>query len=199
MVTVERGQAHTLEAIVAGLVLLSSLVFALQMTAVTPLSASTSSQHIENQQRAAASGVLAAAAENGTLRDAALYWNESAGRFHNVSRLGYYTDETPDGLALARMLDRTYADSVAFNVYLVYGLPDGGANRVRLIYRGVPSDNAVTAARNVVLTDNATLIAEDGTETTVPVSNSSTFYAPELHDGSPVYNVIRVEVVAWRI
>ncbi|MES3517653.1 MAG: hypothetical protein PPP58_08325, partial [Natronomonas sp.] len=56
-----RGQAYTLEAVVAAVLLIASLIFALQVTAVTPLSASTSSQHIENQQRGSAAGLLAAA------------------------------------------------------------------------------------------------------------------------------------------
>ncbi len=65
-----RAQAHTLEAIVSGMLLLASLVFALQMTAVTPLSASTSSQHIENQQQAIGHGVLASAVAEGALKPA---------------------------------------------------------------------------------------------------------------------------------
>ena len=76
MVTV-RGQIYTLEAVIAAVLLVSSLVFALQVTAVTPLSASTSNQHIENQQRASASGVLTAAEEAGILQDAVLFWNDS--------------------------------------------------------------------------------------------------------------------------
>ena len=72
MVSEDRGQAYTLEAIIASVLLISSLVFALQVTVVTPLSASTSNQHIENQQRASAAGVLTAAQETGALKDAVL-------------------------------------------------------------------------------------------------------------------------------
>lgn len=67
-----RGQAHTLEAFAAALLLISGLIFALQATAVTPLSASTSNQHIQNQQQLIASDILTTSAENETLQDALL-------------------------------------------------------------------------------------------------------------------------------
>jgi len=61
--TDDRAQAHTLEAFAAAILLVAALTFALQATAVTPLSASTSNQHIENQQRAVATDLLATSAE----------------------------------------------------------------------------------------------------------------------------------------
>lgn len=100
-----RAQVHTLESIVAGLLLMASVVFALQMTAVTPLSASTSSQHIENQQQASAEGVLAAAAESGALRRAVLYWDEQEGTFNGTTDGTAYTVNAPPN-DFGTMLDR---------------------------------------------------------------------------------------------
>jgi F0F1-type ATP synthase membrane subunit b/b' len=74
----ERGQAFTLEAVVSAVLLLTAIAFALQVTIVTPLSASTSSQHIENQQAAVSDGLLAAEAENGTIKETLLYWNSGS-------------------------------------------------------------------------------------------------------------------------
>nr|WP_267163201.1 hypothetical protein [Halovenus salina] len=78
----DRGQALTLEAVVGAILMLAAIGFALQMTAVTPLSASTSSQHIENQLQSTSEGVLDTAADTGALREAVLYWNETTGEFH---------------------------------------------------------------------------------------------------------------------
>jgi hypothetical protein len=103
----DRGQAYTLEAFIAALLLISSLTFALQVTAVTPLSASTANQHIENQQRSSASGVLAAGHESGALKEAVLYWNASTERFHDATRNDYYTNEYPD-IPFGEMLDRAF-------------------------------------------------------------------------------------------
>ena len=198
MVVDDRGQAHTLEAVVAGLLLLSSVIFALQMTAVTPLSASTSSQHIENQQRSVAQGVLASAAERGSLKSTILYWNDTEGEFYGVNSIGYYTGDPP-GTTFGRMLERTFDQrGISYNVDLVFETPAGDQKRKRLVYRGVPSDNAIVAARTVTLTDFDPLYEKDGRANhSAPLNDSSSFYISDV--GGAVYNVVRVEVVAWRI
>lgn len=194
-----RGQAFTLEAITASLLLVGGLVFALQATAVTPLSASTSSQHIENQQQAAAEGVLTTTLEDGSLRRALLYWNESAnggsGGFHNASVEGYYVDVVPPN-AFGRALDRTFASrNVIVNVYVYYE-EDGREKEQRMVYRGEPSDNAVSATTTVTLYEGATRYAADGSRTAT-ITND-TFYAPNASAANGAYNTLRVEVIAWR-
>ncbi len=192
----DRGQAHTLEAIVAGLLLLSAVVYALQMTAVTPLSASTSSQHIENQQSSVARGVLAVAAERDALKPTLLYWNNASSEFHGSPDTGYYTSEPPD-TTFGDMLERAFDDAaIAYNVDVRYLTTDGDVAREPMVHRGVPSDNAVRSARAVTLTDDDRLVDPDGSRN-MTVAESSTFYADDLN--GTVYNVVRVEVVAWRI
>ncbi|WP_082223349.1 DUF7288 family protein [Halosimplex carlsbadense] len=193
-----RGQAHALEGVVASLVLLSAVVFALQMTAVTPLSASTSSQHLENQQRESARGILGAAAANGSLEPAVLYWSGTAERFHGASDQGYYTSGAPE-TAFGRMLGRSFdRGGVAYNVRLSFADGSGGQEEIAMVYQGEPSDNAVSATRTVVLLDDAQLLDAGGEPRGETVRESSRFYAPDADSGS-VYNVIRVEVVVWRI
>jgi len=197
-VTLQRGQVHTLEGVVAALLLVSSIVFALQMTSVTPLSASTSSQHIENQQQATAEGVLANAADSGALEEAVLFWNESADSFHDTRGERYYTGKVPPN-ELGDLLDRAFGSrGIAYNVWAVHQAGDGNSTqRQEIVFVGEPSDNAVKTTRTVVLTDDDRLYDETGAETDTRVANAS-FYAPDVASGS-VYNVIRVEVVVWRI
>ena len=193
-----RGQAHTLEAIVAGLLLLSSIIFALQATAVTPLSASTSSQHIENQQRSVTSGVLAAAARQDALTSTVLYWNNSSERFHGTTDIGYYTNGPPN-TTFGTMLSRAFGDrSISYNVRLIFHKPSGERLTRSLVDQGVPSDNAVVAGRTVTITDDDPLYSAD--EEPIPgsnVTNASSFYMQDI--GANVYNVVRVEVITWRI
>jgi hypothetical protein len=199
----ERGQAVTLEAIAAGLVLLSSVIFALQMTAVTPLSASTSSQHIENQLEATTEGVLASTVADGSLRRALLYYNESSSRFIGADgRRGEYRGSPPDnqlGQTLEWAFDRR---GIAYNVYVIYDA--GGADRTRrMYYRGEPSDNAVTARATIPLADDAPLYDDtDGDGVAEPrsltVSDTSGYLMGE-GSTSGLYNVATVEVVVWRI
>jgi hypothetical protein len=200
-----RGQAHTLEAVVASLLLLASLTFALQMTVVTPLSASTSSQHIENQQAATANGVLAAAAEEGALKEAVLYWNDTNVQFHDASDNGRYAGQMPNN-TFGRMLNRSFISrSIVINVYVNYESENGALDRRAMIYSGQPSDNAVAVSRTVTLVDDDSLVHENETESSVTVKESDTYFVPDRGTGGDtskeggIYSVVEVEVVTWRI
>ncbi|WP_276272421.1 DUF7288 family protein [Haloarcula litorea] len=193
-----RGQAHTLEAIVASLVLLTGLIFALQMTAVTPLSASTSSQHIENQQQSVSEGLLATAAERDALEPAILYWNNSTGKYHNASGtgIGVYAS-TPPNNTFGAMLERVFDErGIAYNVYVRYR-NSTSQKRIIYLYNGRPSDNAVSASQTVTLMDDDHLYDTDGTRNETTLSTATGFPIPDR--GANVYNTVRVEVVSWRI
>lgn len=192
-----RGQAHTLEGIIAGLLVLSAIAFALQVTAVTPLSASTSNQHIQNQQRAAAAGVLTTAADSGALERAVLYWNESRPAFHDATvRQGYSSaPPTEFGEILEATFDRR---GIAYNVDVSYRVSDGTQRQVRMVHQGVPSDSAVRATREVVLTDDDALYWANGTQSSTSVADTDSYFAGSIGDPG-LYNVLRVEVIVWRI
>jgi len=204
----ERGQAYALEAVVASLILLGGLVFALQSTAVTPLSASTSSQHIENQQAATAEGVLAAAAENGSLRGAVLNWNDTGGKFYGAEiNQSYHTNNATNN-SFGDLLSRAFdGRGIVYNVYVHYQSDrddDGVVERrgtQRMVYRGEPTDNAAAATRAVTLYDDDELYNASDVPNGTVVSGSN-FYAEDVTDTSGsntgVYNVVTVEVVVWR-
>jgi len=192
-----RGQAHTLEALAGSLLLVGALVFALQVTAVTPLSASTSSQHIENQQQATAAGLLSTGLEDGSLRTAVLFWDDGSSpqRFHGAAGQRYYVDRSPPN-EFGGLLDRAFASrAIVYNV-VVYFEEDGRRKSQRMVYRGEPSDNAVSASVTLTLTDEDVLVDSDGDPTGTPLA-SGNFYAPDAHSDG-IYNVLEVEVVAWR-
>jgi len=197
----DRGQAHVLEATIASLLLLTSVLFALQSTAVTPLSASTSSQHIENQQEESARGLLAAAAENETLKPAVLYYNESANRFHGADgERGEYAGARPN-ITFAQTLNRTFTSrGIAYNVRFEYRTRSGTSSQ-RFIYNGVPSDNAVFASWTTVLDDSDTLYAASGEpDSSARIGDSGTdFYVPDISNDTDLYNTVKVEVVVWRV
>lgn len=198
----ERGQALTLEGITAAIILLAAIGFALQMTAVTPLSASTSSQHVENQLQSTGEGVLASSDNTGALEEALLYWNESESQFQGAGEESYYRGTSPDN-AFGDALDTSFRDrNVAYNVYIHYHRDDGTMSTQRLIDQGQPSDHAVSASRTVVLSESDRLVRPDGESgPQLAELSEGEFYAPHLDDESEgsLYNVVRVEVVAWRI
>ena len=190
-----RGQAHTVEAFAAAVLVVGGLIFATQATAVTPLSASTSNQHIENQQQASIEGLLAASAESGTLAEAVLYWDVQEEEFEDAPESGVYAEGPPNdfGDDLNELLgDRR----IAFNVVVRYPEPDGGTDVESMVRMGQPSDNAVSATRTVGLYDSSRLSVEDGDE--LGGLDDGEFYADDIGADSQLYTVLEVEVVAWR-
>jgi hypothetical protein len=212
----DRGQAHTLEAVAAGVILLSALVFASQAAAVTPLTASTSSQHIENQEQASVDGMLAAAKTNGTLKPMVLLVNNSSGLYYGTSRVTptYSNGGPPSTFGAA--LNRTWRDEgIAFNVDVNHiQRVEGQQSRAQrsVVYMGEPTDSSVSASTVVTLYDDDRL-HEPGGGATTPTNvtlNETTwdddgdgeqndiFYVSDVYDG-PTFNVVEVEVTVWRM
>lgn len=194
-----RGQAHTVEAFAAAVLVVSGLVFATQAAAVTPLSASTSNQHIENQQQATVEGLLAASADNGNLTEAVLYWNASAddgdGAFAGAPDSGTYATGPQNGFGTD--LNGTLSSrQIAFNVVVRY--PDGdGTDTEPMVRMGEPSDNAVSATRTVGLY-NGSQLSVDGDDRSLGELADGEFYAADTDRDSRLYAVVEVEVIAWR-
>lgn len=198
MTPMDRGQAHTLEAFTAALLLVAGVLFALQATAVTPLSASTSNQYIENQQRTLANDLLATSAENGTLEEAIVYWNTTAGGFEGANDDGFYTAGGPPN-AFGRLLNETFhEDRIAFNVYVTHRVADG-FDREPMVFMGAPSDNAVSASRTVTLFNDTQLTGPSSGETVSTAAANGEFYASDVQPGGELFNVVEVQIVVWRM
>ncbi len=191
----QRGQALTLEALTASILLLLAVAFALQMTAVTPLSASTSSQHLENQLQKTGQGLLASTDANGTLRETTLDWNQTEDGFDGAEPEPFFNDGPPEN-AFGADLDRTYGNrSIAYNVIIHYHTNNGGMDSQQLVNQGETSDHAVSASRTIALRPDDKL--PDGTA--LEDVDEDDFYAPNLENEDSLYNLVRVEVIAWRI
>jgi hypothetical protein len=193
-----RGQALTLEGISAAIILLAAVGFALQVTAVTPLSPSTSSQHVESQIQSTADGALDSAAQDGTLAESVLFWNPDEDRFHNASEdVAHYQGSPPERFPLSETLERTFDDrNVAYNLLVHYHTDQGRLTR-QLVEQGSPSDHAVSASRTLVVHESDRLVERDGASG--DRLGGSDLYAPNLETDENLYNLFHVEVVAWRI
>jgi hypothetical protein len=191
-----RGQAHTLEALAASILLLSGIVFALQATAVTPLTGSTSNQYIENQQRHVADGLLATQADNGTLKEAILYYDN--GTFHGAPSDGYPSGGPPT--AFGRALNETFVEQgVAVNVNLYY-VRNATGDRLParpMVNMGRPSPNAAIASQTVTLYDDDRIVEADGSAG-APLSSGEHF-TDDVAPQNELFSVVRVEVVVWRM
>lgn len=196
----DRGQAYTLEAFLAATVLLAGLAFALQVSAIDPLTRDTAAQELSNQQSGLVGSALAAADENRSLEEMLWYWNDTGERFHDSGSDGIYdgAPPTPFGETLEDTLgDRGYA----YNVNLYHINTSGEYERTKLVDQGVPSDHSVRAARTVTLLDDDERLDADfsRSDDTLAAIESSYFANDTATDPrGGVFNVVRVEVVAWR-
>ncbi|MFP8952162.1 hypothetical protein ACLI4Z_04185 [Natrialbaceae archaeon A-arb3/5] len=195
----EKGQIHAIEGIFAAIVLILSLVFALQVSAVTPMTESTSSQHIENQQKAVGQDLLQAGSENDSLKPVLTYWDLEQERYHDPDTDGIATADLRTELEFGSELATTLTDrGIAFNLHVNY-LEDGTIYSRTVVNQGEPSDHAVTATTMVTLYESDRFYDSDGspTETTL-AEGEDDFYIPNEGSG-PVYNVAEMELVIWRM
>lgn len=194
----ERGQTFTLEALVAAVLLLATVAFALQIVSVSSNTASAAGAETRGQHAGLATGVLDEGAADGSLRATLVYWDEEDERFYDASGDGYYVSRPPPtafGESLEAMFD---SRRVRYDVNLYYS--DGSGNRTseRLVDSGTPGDDAVRVTETVTLYNDTRLVNENGTERSETVADVEGFYAPDARPERYLYNVVRVEVVLWR-
>jgi hypothetical protein len=196
----DRGQAFTLEAIIASVVVLGALLFSLQVSGVTALSASTASQPVIGQQGAITAGALDTAADEGSLKPTLLYWEETTAQFHRVPAAAnrpFYVVSPPT--EFGALLNRTLTDrTLAFNLAVLHLDTNGSLTRTPVVRQGQPSDEAARATRTVTLYDDDRLRFANRTRSNTTLSTAS-FYASDRYPDGPVYAVVRVEVVVWRV
>jgi len=197
---------------VAALVVLAGVFFAIQATTAVPQAAGASSPHAEQHDRALTASALVGA-DDDTICEALLYWDGSA--FHCTTGESYYTgaaDDEGDCPSSDAVPPLDFGESIAdalgpgytYNVILAYNDTTDRTTR-RMVYQGEPGDGAIRATTTVVLTDGHNLTKENGDESDRRLGESGSFYAPDLEAESAasgqeeyLYNVVHVEVVAWR-
>lgn len=186
-----------MEAFTAALLVLGAVLFALQATAITPLTASTSNERVENQQRTLAEDLLTTTDASGALREAVVFWNTSTEQFAGAPDTGFYVSGGPPN-RFGTALNETFREKrIAFNVYVTYQEPDGSSSREPMVHMGTPSNHAVVATRTVLLFDDTQLTAPGATQT-VAAANT-TFYAQDAAPNNPLYTVTEVRLVVWKM
>ena len=143
----------------------------------------------------------AAAAAEGELKKAVLYWDETEVEFHDAAEDAYYTTVPPNN-EFGAMLQRSFNQQrIAYNVYVEFHTESGVTKRQRMVYSGEPSDHAVSASQLVAIMDNDHLIEADGSVNWQQEvdDDDSRLYIPDSKPSTGYFNLVKVEVVAWRI
>jgi hypothetical protein len=191
MVSDDRGQAYTLEGIVAAILVVSSLLLALQAVVVTPTTEGTADRDTMSQIDTQADDVLAAAHEDEALAEAALWHNAS-----NGTVAGWDVGACPGGLSLCVMLEETFTNrSYRYNVYVDYRV-EGGTDTNPLFNQGVPNSNAVTATHAVTLHGGMNLTGQYVPDESLSEFEGD-FYAPATDAGGIDLYVLEIRVVVW--
>lgn len=165
----DRAQTFTLEAVVAAILLLAAIGFALHVVAVSANTASPGDAELRNQHVGIASGVLDEAAANGELEEMIMYWDPENETFHGPDDPddGFYigelreedADSDADPPAFAEDFNALFDDrAIRFNIDLYY-LDEAGENweRQRLVESGTPGQDGVTIKQHVTLYNHTEL------------------------------------------
>lgn len=205
----DRGQAFTLESLVAALLLLTALLFALQAVVITPTSAGSLDRDTQAELLQESSDTLVTAENEGELSRMARFWeqdsngnwvfadgpNSTSGPYVSEN-IGYERDLLPVQ-DLGESLNHTVREGNQYNVVLAYQTPDGNRETIALVYQGTPGQEVVTTSYAVTLTDDQLVTGPDEPGRTLEQANS-TADVPILDlNAGPVYNVVEVRLVLW--
>lgn len=188
---------HTLEAIIAAMIMVGIIIFAVQATSLTPLTSSTANAHIEAQLQSMGQDMLNTLSYSSYGEDSQLkedienwdgneyVWNGSAYQIFDSE------NETLQNSSLADVLLMVAVPrGIAHNVHFGWVDENGILRDRRYIYNGEPSDNAVIISKKILLSDN-------------DVGNTSTFYAntsiPDADSVTDFYNIVDVRMTLWRM
>lgn len=198
--TTNRGQAHTVEAILASLLILTGLLFAMQTTAVTPFSSTTEDKHLETQQRESLSNIATLTHENGDMKETVLYWNTTNNTYQGSGEeIDYYTDPSVNTPLLTKLSATIDSEQLVYNININYYNRTGAERSLqtqRLLHVGSPSDNAITIREPLTLHDTDSLTT--GSHPELQNTNRDEFYMDSVNGTTATYNYAEVEITAWR-
>jgi hypothetical protein len=190
------AQMHTLEAIIASLIMVGIIIFTVQATSLTPLTSSTANAHIEAQLQTMGQDMLnalsySAYGQNSNLTNDILKWN---GEQYVWNGTTYRTVRNPSSelqdSSLAQTLEFIAVKrGIAHNVHFSWVDEEGVTMSRRYIYNGDPSNNAVVISKRVQLSD-------------FDVGNTTEFAARSgIPDADPTdfYNIVNVKMTLWRM
>lgn len=191
------AQMHTLEAIIAAMIMVGIIIFTVQATSLTPLTSSTANAHIEAQLQTMGQDMLSALSYSSYGQDSQLkedvlnwdgdeyVWNGSAYQMFDSENKSLGKSSLADALLMVAV-----PRGIAHNVHFGWVDDNGVLRDRRYIYNGDPSDNAVIISKKVMLSDN-------------DIVNQSAFYAnttiPDADSSTEFYNIVDVRMTLWRM
>lgn len=217
-VTDNKGQIHTLEGLMASIIMLLVLVMVINNTAVTPLSSSTTNKHVQLELMNMGEDLLASldythdptTCPNTPLKEAILEWNGDQFVWNGK----YFKDVSPPNAIYTDMNNTTFAETlnstfsqlgIAYDVEIVYFTNGTNAIAKKMIWNGDPSDNSVTVTRMVMFHDDdkMNIVGPIGGNTPCVFSPNPNGIPDADKDTIPgakgFYNIVYVRLTLWRM
>lgn len=202
----DRAQAFTLEGFIGSMLILTAVLFALQSIIITPTTSGTVDRDVRAQQETQADDILQQAHNNGSLKYLALNFHEDGENYSKDTgdtRIGYGANPPPH--EFGTMLYQTFNQrGKVYNVVVEYR---GVANETdhtgvdyvsrNMVYRGVPSDNAIVARQTVTVFDDDPMPHYDGTVKEAAEDDEYDFPVSDTAPDSPIFTVVEVRIVVW--
>ena len=198
----DRGQAYTLESLIAALLLVTAVLFALQSVVITPTSAGALDRDVQAQLEQESNDVLVTAANEGELSRLARFWDCSTGTMASDSRSGpwaenqgYENDIAPVA-DLGESLNRTFSEGTRYNLLLVYN--NGTTENVtRVIYQGTPGDEVVSTSHTITLSQEQPVTSRDSSGESIDDCSNPAIPKHPSSDPGGMYNIVEVRLVLW--
>lgn len=188
------AQLHTLEALMALVIITGIIVFAVQATSLTPLTSSTANAHIEAQLQTLGQDMMAVLDHSSHGQDSSLKedilswdgegytWNSTAYAAENNSLTGSATADILETVIVSR--------GIAHNVEFAMINEAGTVITLPYIYNGEPSDNAIIISRRVLLS-NSDIVNQSQFRSTTRIW--------DVDESTDFYNLIDVKMTLWRM
>ncbi len=188
------GQIHTLEALIALVLIIGVIVYSVQATSLTPLTSSTANAHIESQLQTLGQDMLTSLdyspyGQNSELKKDIVSWD---GAYYNWESERYISsaDKELTNSSIAEILNFVVIPrGIAHNVEMEWTNTDGTMITTPYIYNGDPSDNAVTVSKKILLSDQDIESAAFAHNTGIWDADPSTEF----------YNLVNVRLTLWRM
>ena len=212
----ERGQAFTLEGLIAAIVLLTAVLFALQAVVITPTTGGSVDRGVQAQVDQQLTDAMLVGAEDGNFSELVRYYsatNQSADCSWNQTECWY--QETPgnesvyNSSTFAGELDFVVGDILdehfvnqsgkSYNVEFIYYDADGENRTTKDVVRmgGARADGAVTASYMVVLHEGQYLTAPDSDDVPIDDEDNHSYPIPNVSEEDAFYNIVEVRVTVW--
>jgi hypothetical protein len=193
----EKAQLHTLEGVAAASIMLIVIIYAIDATSMTPLTASTSSVHVEAELRAMGQDIfnILDYAEPGYISKLKMDIAAWDGKEYIWSGSNYTVKGTANVTGnltnITELLNATLIrKGTAHNLDVVFlsCRPDNTTYpvNVKIIFNGDPSNNAVIISRKIVLQD----------------TDINTNYSGPIEDIDPYSNfrnIVDIKLTLWRM